>query len=156
MKELGITLLIVAIVVLIVYLAVNKNQKAILNPFDECENKNKSLPEGASCTNCIPEGSQIPSFTGTVVNGVCTKVQPPPPPPPTSDTIKVSNSNGARVYTYYNNTAGAIFVPQNKWIPFETQTTYSKTVTTGNNIAYYNTPYGWLMATDVSILNTES
>lgn len=154
MKEFLIALLIIAIIATAIVLYGRNQKKNVVNPFDECEENNKALPEGAECTNCIPEGSQIPSFAGTIVNGVCTKVQPPPPPPPTSDTIKISNSNGARVYTYYNNTAGAIFVPQNKWIPLDTQTTYSKTITTGVNVAYYNTPYGWLLATDVSILNT--
>lgn len=142
-------LAVIAIIVLI-YFYWNKQYNK--NKYTKCLNDNKSLPDGAACSNCVPEGSQMAIFNGTIVSGVCTQIQPPPPPPPTADTLKVSNKAGARVFNYYPGSNGnPILEPTNTWIPFETETTYSKTVST-SVATYYNTPYGWLPVNDLEIV----
>lgn len=155
MKQAGgiIAVLVLVAIGIYVYMNWRKWFPSVASQYDDCVNKNKALPEGSGCTNCIPDGSEIPTFTGTIVSGVCTQVQPPPPPPVTVNTIKVSNQAGARVHTYYGGQNQNIFVPQNKWIPFGTETTYTKTISTAA-ATYYNTPFGWLPASDLTILTT--
>ena len=42
----------------------SKEKPAESNAFEECVKKNQSLPDGAECSNCIPEYSQLASFKG--------------------------------------------------------------------------------------------
>lgn len=61
----------IAIVVIAYIVISQRSKKTISTDYDKCLLKNKNLAEGASCTNCIPSGSQMASFKGVIVNGMC-------------------------------------------------------------------------------------
>ena len=44
------------------------------SPYDDCVDKNKVLPDGSSCTNCVPDLSGMPTFHGTIKSGVCVQI----------------------------------------------------------------------------------
>lgn len=114
--------------------------------YDACMKKNSLLPEGSICTSC--EGCGATStvceapFTGVIVNGVCVK----------ATNIKVTNTNGARIYNYYSpwHNHPAVFDPTNSSIAFSVVAPYTQVIKTVNN-TFYQTASGWVSGADVTI-----
>lgn len=45
---------VIFLIAVAIFLYTRKKQQDVVKPFDDCTNKNKALPEGSACTNCVP------------------------------------------------------------------------------------------------------
>ena len=116
--------------------------------YEKCVESNKAKADGVSCSNCVPDGSGMPNFNGTIVNGICVRVTSQP----VSDTkrIQITKEGGTR--TFSKDSGGNIVSPQNaNMIPKGAVLTVTQSVT--SPAPYYNTMYGWIDANDATVVS---
>lgn len=97
-----------------------------------------SIPaNGTLCTTTL-------GATGSYFNGACI------PTPLVSTNIKVTNTNGARIYNFYGAYTGhpALFVPTNAHIQYNTVVAYTQANQT-QTLIFYKTQAGWVSSADV-------
>lgn len=124
--------------------------------YDKCIEANKAKPDGSECTNCIPDGSQMATFAGVILNGECI----PNAAPPSTSSLKVTNPVGAEIYTQKSDGTGM----QGTGQTVSTNTTLAWTNKVNSPYCpknsqqcflakdFYQTQSGWLLETDITIL----
>lgn len=117
--------------------------------YDKCVESHKSLADGASCTNCIPDGSAMANYNGIIKNGVCERIVLVEQNAIQGYKLQVTKPSGAFVYT--RNPDGSIVASQGgATIPTGT-TLVSDTLIT-SPAPYYRVVGGWVDGNDVALI----
>lgn len=115
--------------------------------YDKCISTNKSLPDGADCHNCVPEGSAMASFNGKIINGECTQIIIVEKPK--RKYLIVSKQGGAHPYLIQ----GSIVSSLRMIVPYGQRLEYGQVITSPRLM--YQTKYGFMDAVDVSLAKQE-
>lgn len=159
MKPIHYVLLTIAGIIILVATIVNWDKiKALFSPvspapvpepeksdFEKCVEKNKSLADGAPCTNCMEEGSDTASFQGVIMNGVCQ----PTPRQQTSNKIQITKDAGATTVGISGD--GLPFSLQNaQVVPKGTVLVVTQWIPSPH--VYYRTQAGWIDGDDAKVV----